>query len=151
MKKSKTTPWTKQELTDLKRRKHAGHSHATIAGALGRSVTAVDRKVDRLEDSSLKHEIELPPQEFGKIIPLRVFNSGEWIRFGLVADTHLCCREERLDALGAHYDLMRAEGIKTVFHAGNIVDGFVAKINGASVLESSIDGQAQYCTDHYPY
>lgn len=77
-------------------------------------------------------------------------NSGEWIRYGLVADTHLACREERLQELHACYDMFVEEGISTVFHAGNIVDGYIHKINGASVIVSTPDDQAQYVIDHYP-
>jgi len=89
------------------------------------------------------------PAEFGSI-PLEVFDGDAWTKIGLVADTHLCCREERLDALHAQYDLFAREGVKDVFHAGNIVDGYVPRINGGSVYESSIDGQAIYCARHYP-
>jgi len=55
-----------------------------------------------------------------------------------------------LDALRAQYDLFKKEGIRCVLHAGNIVDGFVSRINGASALVTSIDGQAQYVVDEYP-
>jgi predicted phosphodiesterase len=68
----------------------------------------------------------------------------------LVADTHLCCKEERLAELHQQYDLFQAEGITTVLHAGNPIDGYVARINGESVLSSTIDGQAKYFADNYP-
>jgi hypothetical protein len=89
------------------------------------------------------------PVEFGRI-PLEVLDSSGWTRFGLVSDTHLCCKEERLDALHAQYDLFEKEGITTVFHAGNIVDGYIQRINGDSVFSTTPDGQAQYVVDHYP-
>lgn len=69
---------------------------------------------------------------------------------GLVADTHLACKEERLAELHTQYDLFAKEGIASVFHAGNIVDGYVPRINGGSVYECSIDGQCQYVIDNYP-
>jgi len=89
------------------------------------------------------------PAEFGSI-PLDVFDGDSWTKIGLVADTHLCCREERLDALNAQYDLFAREGVRDVFHGGNIVDGYVPRINGGSVFETSVDGQALYCARHYP-
>jgi len=89
------------------------------------------------------------PAEFGSI-PLEVFDGDAWTKIGLVADTHLCCREERLDALNAQYDLFAREGVRDVFHGGNIVDGYVPRINGGSVFETSVDGQALYCARHYP-
>ena len=112
----------------------------------------MDRKVDHdvpPEATAIQSKHGLPPRDFGRI-PLSAIDGNDWNRFGLVADTHLCCREERLDALHNQYDLFEKEGIVNVLHAGNIVDGFVPRINGASVFESSIDGQAQYCADHYP-
>lgn len=97
----------------------------------------------------VRYAAKLPKPEFGHL-PLRVINSGGWHSLGLVGDTHLCCKEERLAELHAQYDLYEAEGIKTVLHAGNPVDGYIAKINGGSVFESSIDGQVQYFIDNYP-
>lgn len=93
--------------------------------------------------------LKLPKPEFGHL-PLKVINDGDWVRFGLVSDTHLCCKEERLGELHAVYDLFVEEGITTVFHAGNIVDGYVAKINGGSVFDTTIDGQCQYVLSNYP-
>lgn len=125
---------------------------------MGKTAVAIERKAGRLDvPSAVKTpsnkpevpEIELPPVAFG-YLPLSVVNSGNWHTFGLVADTHLCCKEERLDALHSHYDLMESEGITTVFHAGNIIDGYVHRINGGSVFSCTIDGQSQYVADNYP-
>ena len=93
--------------------------------------------------------LSLEKPEFG-YLPLKFLRHGEWIHIGLVADTHLCCKEQRLDALHAQYDLFAAEGITTVLHAGNIVDGYIPRINGASVIVSGIDDQALYVVDNYP-
>jgi hypothetical protein len=134
-------------------------SNADAAARLGRTEAAIRGKRQRLNLSPA----EIPPGPtcpikeaaskvslaFGRL-PLEVFDAGNWTRFGLVSDTHLCCREERLAELHAQYDLFVKEGITTVFHAGNIVDGYIARINGGSVFESTIDGQAQYVVDHYP-
>jgi hypothetical protein len=81
---------------------------------------------------------------------LNLINNGDWVNIGLVADTHLCCKEERLGELHLHYDLMEKEGITNVFHAGNIVDGYIPRINGDSVFTTSIDGQVNYVIDNYP-
>lgn len=97
----------------------------------------------------MKRDFDLPKPEFGHL-PLSHIDGGEWIRFGLVADTHLCCKESRLDVLHTQYDLFSKEGITTVLHAGNIVDGYVPRINGGSVICTGIDDQAQYVIDNYP-
>lgn len=93
--------------------------------------------------------VELPKPAFGHL-PLSVINSGGWHQFGLVGDTHLCCQQERLAELHQLYDLFASEGITTVLHAGNIVDGYIPRINGDSVFSTNIDGQAQYVIDNYP-
>ncbi len=101
-------------------------------------------------EPELKHaDVVLPKQEFGRL-PLDVTDAGDWLRYGLVADTHLCCKEERLSELHNQYDIFKREGITTVFHAGNPIDGYVARINGESVFSSTIDGQSQYFADNYP-
>lgn len=94
-------------------------------------------------------EVVLPKPDFGHL-PLDFTDYADWIRFGLVGDTHLCCKEERLAELHNHYDMLAREGIKTVFHAGNPVDGYIPRINGDSVFATSIDGQCQYFIDNYP-
>lgn len=122
---------------------------AGIANAPGSSAaTMVTEDAPPVKDP-LKEAAGKVSLEFGRL-PLEVFDGGDWTRFGLVSDTHLCCKEERLDALHAQYDLFVQEKITTVFHAGNIVDGYVARINGGSVFDTTIDGQAQYVVDHYP-
>ena len=45
------------------------------------------------------------------------------LRFGIISDTHLACRAERLDVLDALYDWYATEGISTVYHAGNMIEG----------------------------
>jgi len=149
------TSWTQTDLHYLS----TNLSNADVAHRTGRSEAAVRGKRQRMLAAAGKpaavttpkddFKTEKAPLEFG-YIPLDVLDGDEWTRIGLVADTHLCCKEERLDALHAQYDLFESEGIKDVFHAGNIVDGYIPKINGGSVYETSIDGQATYCVEHYP-
>lgn len=154
--------WSEKDLAHVH---NVALSSADVAKLTGKSSAAVRGKRQRLEiteevvDGRAKAIVAAPdpekeaalatPREFGRI-PLNLFDGGDWTRLGLVSDTHLCCKEERLDALHAQYDLFVKEGITTVFHAGNIVDGYVARINGGSVFDSTIDGQAQYVVDNYP-
>lgn len=49
---------------------------------------------------------------------------GGLLHFGLISDTHLSSKFERLDALEAMYDRFDREGIKLVFHCGDLTDGF---------------------------
>jgi predicted phosphodiesterase len=76
---------------------------------------------------------------------------GEWIRMGVVSDTHLCSRFQQLTALHEAYAVFEAEGIGDVLHAGDISDGqnvypghtFEIAVHGA-------DAQADYIVENYP-
>jgi biotin operon repressor len=48
---------------------------------------------------------------------------GDKYRFGAISDTHLGSKYARLDVLNALYDWFQEEGIKDVFHGGNLIDG----------------------------
>jgi hypothetical protein len=166
--------WKEHELNTVRNGYFAGLSNAQIASAVGRSEAAVrgiqqrlglipKRVVDGIEVSGcgpvsvppkppacpLKEAAKQAPLEFGQI-PLDVVQAGNWTRFGLVADTHLCSHHERLDALHALYNTFEVEGITQVLHAGNIIDGYLPRINGGSVYESCVDGQAAYVARNYP-
>ena len=123
-------------------------SPASIADAVGVSVTEVVKILKQLEVAYHGELVTLAKPSAGKI-PLKVFGD-KWQTYGLVADTHLCSRFAREDALAAVYDIFEQEGITKVFHAGNMVDGYIPRINGDSVYCSSIDDQTQYVIDHYP-
>jgi len=128
-------------------------THPELAAAL-QCTTAVEaevvRRLSRKTDLSYSAGlISLTKPKLGKL-SLSLFGDDKWHRIGLVTDTHLCCKEQRLEELHAQYDLFAREGIKVVLHAGNIVDGYIEKINGESVITATRDGQAQYVLDHYP-
>lgn len=143
-----------QQLARLAKESLAARAYtkADLADKLGLSAKeteAVLTELSKKTDVSFSEGLlSLARPEFGKL-SFRVFG-GDWRRFGLVADTHLACREERLAELHAQYDLFEREGITRVFHAGNLVDGFIPKINGESALVTTPDGQTQYAIDHYP-
>lgn len=120
-----------------------------VARVLKRSRDSVERKLVHIDIPKFKADVKLDDPAFG-YLPLRIVDGSDWVRLGLVADTHLACRECRLDAIHSQYDLFKSEGITTVLHAGNMVDGYVPRINGASVICTGIDDQVQYVVDNYP-
>ncbi|HSX11620.1 MAG TPA: hypothetical protein VLF94_07900 [Chlamydiales bacterium] len=154
------TVWTKNETEQLKNLRSAGKTVREIAETLRKSYDSVVARAKRLglpeageaedpEQPKLAETKKLKPPEFG-YLDLAYTDARDWLQFGLVADTHLCCKEERLTELHNQYDIFEHEGITQVFHAGNILDGYIHKINGASVFETTIDGQCQYVVDNYP-
>lgn len=136
----------------LRRLRSGPASPSEIATMLGIDIDKAFKVVDLLGEHYTVYlnggVWQLNKPAFGRI-SLPCYDA-EWNRAGLVSDTHLGCKEERLDALHATYDIFASEGIKRVFHAGNIVDGYIPKINGATAIVTTPDDQAQYVVDNYP-
>lgn len=70
-------------------------------------------------------------------------------RFGIISDTHLGSKFERLDVAEAAYDHFAKEGITTVLHAGNMVDG-ESRFNRYDLAVHGLADQTHYCAVHYP-
>jgi len=73
-------------------------------------------------------------------------------RIAVVSDTHLCSTSERLDLLGDAYKFLSEErGVSTVFHAGDITDGYKVYKGQEFFLKCyGADDQANYVCEHYP-
>lgn len=71
------------------------------------------------------------------------------IRFGVIADMHLCSKAERLDVLQAAYDEFEKQCITTVLCPGNYIDG-ECRFNTHELLAHGIADQCQYAIDHWP-
>lgn len=79
--------------------------------------------------------------------------SGETdIMFGLISDTHLCNKNQQLTYLNRFYDICSGMGIKTVYHAGDISDGYYKNRpeHIYELLKIGADEQADYIIDNYP-
>lgn len=74
------------------------------------------------------------------------------IRFGAVSDTHLCSKSQQLTFLNHLYDIFEQDGITTVYHAGDVTDGFYKSRPGHiyEVFRMGADEQADYVIDNYP-
>ena len=69
--------------------------------------------------------------------------------FGVVADTHLGSKYERLDCLEDLYEKFQANGITKVFHAGNYIEG-EKPFNRFDIHTHGMDAQLQYLAEYYP-
>lgn len=72
-------------------------------------------------------------------------------RIGVISDTHLGSKYARVDVCDALYDWFASEGITTVLHGGNWIDG-TARFNAYDLLPEAHGMQAQldYFVRHYP-
>jgi len=46
-------------------------------------------------------------------------------KIGMIADTHMCSKYHTLAALHEYYDIAAEEGVKKVFHGGDLTDGYL--------------------------
>src|SRR6202030_3060286 len=78
------------------------------------------------------------------------FFDGTEFKFGALEDTHLYSKYSRLDVLEALYDIYEQEGIQTVYHTGNAVDGEFRFNKFDLVGPSGIGPQLDYFAKKYP-
>ncbi len=72
-------------------------------------------------------------------------------KLGLISDTHLCSDAERLDLIEAAYTRFQEDGIKTVIHSGDIMDGWeVYRGHAQHIKTAGAHNQALYCVENYP-
>jgi len=71
------------------------------------------------------------------------------IRFGIASDKHMGSRYSRLDVLHALYDIFEAEGITTVYDAGNWIDG-EARFNKQELDYHGKPNQLANWAKHHP-
>jgi len=71
------------------------------------------------------------------------------VKFGVIADMHLCSKKERLDVMEAAYDEFQRQGITVVLCPGNYIDG-ECRFNTHELNAHGIADQVQYCIEHWP-
>ena len=82
--------------------------------------------------------------------PLQI-EIGEEYKFGAIADTHLCSKEEKLEALHAFYKMCKDEGVTDIYHAGDVIAGQgVYRGQEYEIHTFGADNQVAYCAENYP-
>jgi len=102
--------------------------------------------IDVIDEGIVLGKAIAPPEPVK--IPMEIYNN-RWIKFGVISDTHLNSKYERLDVLNHAYDLFELEGVKDVFMAGNPIDGY-GRLNQFDVFNIGTDSQIQYFLENYP-
>jgi len=76
---------------------------------------------------------------------------GNPFKIGIISDTHLASKKERLVELGEMYHIFQREGVTTVFNCGDITDGYgVYRGQEFEVKLAGQDEQIDYCVAQYP-
>lgn len=80
------------------------------------------------------------------------WDGSSLIRFGSVADTHLCNKFQQLTHLKTFYKLCEDREISRVYHSGDISDGFYHNRpeHVYELFRRGVDEQAEYIIEEYP-
>ena len=91
---------------------------------------------------------QIPPSE-PTIIDVSRFR-GKHFKIGLTADNHLGSKYARMDVLNALFDIWQAQGVKTVYQGGNMIDG-EARFNKFDLLvPPGVEAQVDYFAENWP-
>ena len=136
--------------------KHGTYTVEELSNKTGLLPKYIREKIEELKSEKYNvvhenHKYELSNQvAVGNTRRLDVKNwQGDKVRFGFVADTHLGSKFERMDVLNALYDIYADEGIETIYHGGNIIDG-ESRFNKYEIHTQGLSPQVEYCVDNYP-
>lgn len=107
------------------------------------------------EENGVTYAQNRPKESRASIDPLDLSDlyDGEIIRFGVVSDTHMGSIYEALDELHKFYEYCEEEGLDTVFHVGDISDGWYTN-RPAQIKELHAVGfteQLDHIVDNYPH
>ena len=139
-------------------RKEKAVSFIELCNQLDQSPQKTEEELRALREQG--YNIELNPDNaiiLADTIPLQApieidtseYFGNDWIRFGAIADTHLCSKYARLDVLNALYDVYEREGIRDVYLAGNWIDG-EARFNKYDLYCIGVENQIAYFLKHFP-
>jgi hypothetical protein len=130
-----------------------------VANKLDVAPKVVEEAVGRLADAG--HNVRLADNEVSidkalepggqLVVDSKDFTGkGKWFKLGAMGDTHLYSKYCRLDVAEALYDIYADEGIETVYHAGNMIEG-EARFNKFDLVgPSGMGRQVEYNAKHYP-
>jgi predicted phosphodiesterase len=137
----------KQSLTLIQLADAVDRSPATVATAVS-GLAKLGYNIEEDAETKLSLSSTIPKSPTARLDTKDYFGD-DWIRFGLIADTHLASKYCRLDVCNALYDIFQREGLNTVYHAGNWIDGN-APFNKYDILAGGVEGQVEYFVQNYP-
>jgi hypothetical protein len=141
-------------------RGHPNMSLAAISRETGENVADIEQAISELRDRNFIINVSEGQVE-RKMVPPRgdivshfpSLHKGGVLKVGVLGDTQLGNKHQRLDVLNTAYDDYESQGITSVYHTGNLVDGFNQFINLHELLPEagpSFERQVAYAAKVYP-
>ena len=103
---------------------------AELSSRFDRGVEQISSIIEEFRALGLNCEVKGERAEISKALPAGGVHridpktvEGRVYEFGAIGDSHLGSKYARLDVLNRLYDIFEAEGIKDVYHGGNLIDG----------------------------
>jgi len=86
------------------------------------------------------------------IYQMELFKKDDWVKYGVIADPHICSIHERLDLLHNFYKICEEEKVEAIFCAGDLSagNGTVYKGQMADLKIYGEDKQINYICSTYP-
>jgi len=119
---------------------------------------AIPREVEQAhslasEQTHRANHLERQIQELLKrdTIPVHAFQ-GKKVKIGIISDTHIGSLYARLDVLQVAYRMFKSEGVKNVYHAGDLVDGEkMYRGQEYEIYAHGSDAQIKEVENRYPH
>lgn len=136
---------------------HVRRTVPELADKLGASETAIRQLIHECQErGALLYQfgeawsLEAKPAPVTDATPhVFVSDAADSFLFGVISDTHMGSKYERLDAAEALYDEFAHAGVERVYHAGNWIEGEHPR-NRHEVAIHGLDNQCEYFAERYP-
>jgi predicted phosphodiesterase len=105
------------------------------------------------EPAAKPQEPEIVPRDYLVPSEARIDHttSENRLRIGIIADTHLCSKEQQLSHLKDFYRRAYDAGVRDIYHAGDIIAGVDVYPGQANdIFCHTEDDQIDYCVANYP-
>lgn len=112
-------------------------------------VESMDEYKTKAPSDVQEHRISIQNQEPKK--HERKWDGNRVLKFAIMGDTQMGSKYTQLTYLHDFYDICQIEGIRDVYHTGDITDGLKMRMGHEYELyQNSADGQLKDVVNHYP-
>jgi len=116
--------------------------HAHTDETLSAELSGRGYRIEKIVPEKTNRRVRIPPRMF----------EGEEKKFGVISCTHFGSKYQQLTHVHSFYAYAQEQGVKVIFHAGDMVDGH--KVYSGHEFERFLHGakaQRDYVIENYPH